>query len=72
MSDFWRLINKVYDPDYLDSAVKTKASIIEKVFDSISFRPNTVYMTTYNPIADVLAEVYDLYLPASEIGRAHV
>lgn len=67
MSDFWRLINKVYDPDYLNSAVKTKVSIIEKVLESINSNPKSVYMTAYNPVAELLADHYDLYLPPDQI-----
>jgi len=62
--DLWHLINKVYDPEYLASAVKTKISVVDKVFDSIGFAPRSIYMTAYNPIADQLAEEYDVYLPA--------
>ena len=68
MNEFWHLINAVYDPEYLAGAIKTKVSVLDKVFDSIDFTPSTIYMAAYNPIVDLLAEEYTVFLPADQMG----
>ena len=70
MIDFWTLIEQVYDPEYLNSAIKTKATVVEKVFDSVGASPKTLYFASYNPIADVMAENYEIYLPADKMSLA--
>lgn len=70
MHNLWRLINKVYDPDYLASAVKTKISIVDKVFDSLSISPRTIYVASYNPIVELLADSREVYLPEDQLPLA--
>lgn len=69
MTDFWHLINKVYDPDYLENAVRTKVSVLEKVLEGLGFSPDSIYMCSYTPIADELANRYDVYMPADQITK---
>lgn len=66
MEEFWKLIEKVYDTEYLNNATKTKTSVLEKVFDSVGFLPKSIYFARYNPIADMLADRFDVYLTEGE------
>jgi hypothetical protein len=65
MIDFWHLIYRVYDPEYLKNAINTKASVVDKVFDSINMDPSSIYFPAYNPIIEVMADSYDVYLEPS-------
>ena len=65
--NFWHLIYRVYDAEYLANATKVKASIIDKVLDDIGFRPTTVLFAAYNPIAELMADHYDVHLPADQM-----
>lgn len=70
MKAFWKLIDKVYDPEYLNNAIKTKTSVVEKVFDSVGFVPKTIFLPRYNPIADVLADSYTVFLGSEDASLA--
>jgi hypothetical protein len=70
MEKFWKLLEKVYDGDYLNSATKTKASIVEKTLDSVNFTPKTVFFVSYNPVADLLADSYDVFLTPDDMSLA--
>ena len=64
------MISRVYDPEYLAGAIKTKVSVLDKVFDSIGFTPETVYFAAYNPIADLLADSCDVFLHPEDMSLA--
>jgi hypothetical protein len=60
--NFWHLINKVYDPEYLASVTNTKVGVITKVFESLMFYPDTLLFASYSPLADAMSENFDVYL----------
>jgi hypothetical protein len=60
--DFWQLINKVYDPEYLANVTNIKVSVVNKVFESITFAPKSLLFASYSPIADAMAESFEVYL----------
>ena len=67
MLEFWKLINRIYDPEYMSNTIRTKLGVLEKVFESIDFVPSTIYVTAFNPIVDLLADHYQVYMPADQI-----
>jgi len=67
MMNFWHLIHKVYDAEYLANATRVKASIVEKVLADIGFRPTTVFFAAYNPVAELLTDQFEVYLPSEQM-----
>jgi hypothetical protein len=70
MVDFWHLINKVYDPEYLASATRTKVSVLVKVFDTIGIAPQTLLFASYTPLADAMADDFEVYLTPDQHASA--
>lgn len=66
MINYWNLIRKVYNTEYIYNSSKTKVSIIERVFDDLSIKPKTVAFINYNPIIELLADNYDVSIIESQ------
>lgn len=62
MIDYWKLVSANYNSDYLENSAKNKTQILEKVFDNLEHQPSKIAFLRYNPIADYLAEFYDVYV----------
>ena len=71
MIDFWRLISKVYDPEYLANSTRTKASIVEKVLDNVGSVPKTMFFAAYNPIAEILADKHSVFMETEQLAMAN-
>lgn len=68
MIEFWHLINKVYDAEYLATSAKTKHGILNKVLDDIEHDPKTVLFPSYNPIAELMSSSCDVFLPPDQMS----
>lgn len=60
MQDYWSVIKSFYTSEYLENNCKTKAGLIQKVFESVSHIPGEIFFATYNPVAELLADSFNV------------
>jgi hypothetical protein len=71
MADFWDLINRVYDKNYMATSARTKHQVVVRVLDSIDADPSNIFLPSYNPLVHLLVEDRDVYLPEEWIEKAN-
>ena len=62
MENYWNLIKSFYSPEYVENNAKTKVGFIQKIFESNSHEPANIYFATYNPMAEIMADMYNVYV----------